>query len=129
MSWGVEGAEPRVSPADALEANADGVPERPSKAGSGLTEAGHIGGLDLRVCRHAAGVDSLWVEGGLVARPDHPLDHTEDPRMLAKTPVLPLTTAPECEKDIQVRFTVRAFDDSQGRRQPSRVRRCLTASP
>lgn len=65
--------------------------------------------------------DPVYPVGEESATPvsDLSLDGPVDPGMLAETSVRPLTTALECEEDMQVRFTVRAFDDSHSGRQPS----------
>ena len=110
---GVEGAESLVSPARRVRRVATEV-----RAGSGLTEADQVGGLELRVRRNPVGVDGIYVEGGLVPQPDQPAWAAGGPKLLAETTVLPLTTASECEKDMEGRFTIRPSGDSHDRRKP-----------
>ena len=77
----------------------------------------HRGGLDLRVHRNRKGADGVWVKGGIVPRAV-PRRRPGGTGSFAEAPALPLTTAPECENDIEGRFTIRPSGNAQG---PSRL--------
>ena len=60
VSWGVEGTEPPRQPCGRPGSERRRSPGATVDGGLWACRSCHIGGLDLRVCRNAAGVDSLY---------------------------------------------------------------------